>query len=176
MSSMRSILYSWSASLKYARALSLDQSSRVISSPDLEQLVHLLLDALQVLGRERRLNFEVVVETVLDGRSDGELRSRKQLLDGMGHHVRRRVPQHEQALFVLVTQEPQFSLPCDALVAVAKLSIEEYGDGIATPCVSKRRHHLGHRYFIAFEAFLRPVWKCYANHGPAAPRFRSRLR
>ena len=58
---------------------------------------HLRLDALGVLGRER-LGVEVVVEPVLDGRPDRHLRVRAQPLDGVRHHVRRRVPHARQRI------------------------------------------------------------------------------
>ncbi len=50
-------------------------------------LVGRLLDVGQVLGSEGRLAKEVVVETVLDGGADGDLRSGEQLLHHTGHHV-----------------------------------------------------------------------------------------
>ena len=38
--------------------------------------------------------FEIVIETVFDDRPDGNLRSGPQLLHGLGHHVRRIMPDH----------------------------------------------------------------------------------
>ena len=59
----------------------------------LDDLAHPGLDRLEVLGRERGLDVEVVVEAVLDRRPDAELRVGEQVLDRLGHHVRRRVAQ-----------------------------------------------------------------------------------
>src|SRR5690348_6283536 len=47
-----------------------------------------LLDLLEVFRSERPLIGEVVVETILERRSDGELGGRKELLDGLRHDVR----------------------------------------------------------------------------------------
>src|SRR5947207_8804665 len=57
----------------------------------LDDLLHALLDALKVLGMERLGYVEVVVETVLDRRTDAEPRLRKELLHCLRHDVRGRV-------------------------------------------------------------------------------------
>lgn len=61
-------------------------------------LLHLLLDGLEVLGRERPLDVEVVVEAVLDGRADAELGLGEELLHRLRHHVRGGVAQDVQAV------------------------------------------------------------------------------
>ncbi|CKN46264.1 Uncharacterised protein [Mycobacterium tuberculosis] len=60
----------------------------------LDDLAHPLFQRRQVLGRERLGHVEVVVEAVGDGWSDAELGLRKQLLDGLGQHVRGRMADH----------------------------------------------------------------------------------
>jgi hypothetical protein len=69
----------------------------------LDDLGHLGLDRGEVVVAERLAagQFEVVVEPVLDRRTDGELRSLEQLRDRLRHDMRRRVPQH-MAAFVAV--------------------------------------------------------------------------
>ncbi len=52
-----------------------------------DDLAHPLLDRLEVFGRERAADLEVVVEAVLDRGTDAELRQREQVLDRLGHHV-----------------------------------------------------------------------------------------
>ena len=54
-------------------------------------LAHLRLDLLEVGGRQRPRQVEVVVEAVLDGRTDGELRVGEDVENGGSHHVRRAV-------------------------------------------------------------------------------------
>ena len=61
-------------------------------------LLHLLLDGLEVLGRERLLDVEVVVEAVLDRRADAELGLGEQLLHGLRHDVRGGVAQDVEAV------------------------------------------------------------------------------
>ncbi len=62
-------------------------------------LLHLLLDGLQVLRGEGPGHVEVVVEAVADRRADAELGLGEQLLHGLRHDVRGRVAQDVQAVF-----------------------------------------------------------------------------
>ena len=55
-------------------------------------LAHQRFELLQVVGRERAREQEVVVETLVRGRSDAELGIRKDVEPGRGQHVRGGVP------------------------------------------------------------------------------------
>ena len=66
--------------------------------PRLDDLLHPLLDGLEVLGRERPLDAEVVVEAVLDRRPDAQQRAGEQVLHGLRHHVGGRVAQDRPAV------------------------------------------------------------------------------
>lgn len=52
-----------------------------------DDALHLLADGLDVLGRERGVDAEVVVEPVGDGRTDAEVRLRIDALHGLSQHV-----------------------------------------------------------------------------------------
>ena len=60
--------------------------------PVLDDLAHPLFQRRQVLGRERLGHVEVVVEAVGDRRPDAQFGLREQVLDGLGQHVRGRMP------------------------------------------------------------------------------------
>ena len=64
----------------------------------LDDLAHRLLERLEVLGRERPLDLEVVVEAVGDRRADPELGVGEQLLHRLGQHVRGGVADHRAAV------------------------------------------------------------------------------
>ena len=49
---------------------------------------HPRLDRREVFGRQRAGQVEVVVEAVVDGRADAQLRAREELEHGLGHDVR----------------------------------------------------------------------------------------
>ena len=85
------------------------------------KLGHALLDRDQVLRREGPLVGEVVVEAVLDHRSDGDLGVGKELLDRVGQQVRRRVR---------ITSRPSGSLA----VRIARLASFSIGSRCRRPC------------------------------------------
>ena len=64
----------------------------------IDDLAHAGFHALQILGSEGLLAREVVVEPVLDGRPDGDLRLRVELLHRLGEDVGRVVAQQLQRL------------------------------------------------------------------------------
>ncbi len=61
-----------------------------------DDLVHASFEALEVLGRKRLLPVEIVIEPVLDGRSNGRFCIGKQVLNGIGEHVRCGMTQFRQ--------------------------------------------------------------------------------
>ena len=64
----------------------------------LDDLAHALVEIDQILRGEGSVDPEVVVEAVLDRRADPEFGVGKGLLDGLGEHVRRRVPDDRPAV------------------------------------------------------------------------------
>ena len=66
--------------------------------PVLDDLTHPLFQRRQVLRRERLGHVEVVVEAVGDRRPDAQFGVREQVLDGLGQHMRGRVPDHASAV------------------------------------------------------------------------------
>ena len=58
----------------------------------LADLPHFGLDFLQVLGGEGLLGVQIIIETVVDGGADSQLRLGPQALDGLGHHMGAGVP------------------------------------------------------------------------------------
>ncbi len=81
------------SSASSARASSSVTTRRTNRWPSRMMRCHLLVDGLEVLGRERLLDAEVVVEAVGDRRADAEVRLRVDALHRLREHVRRRVTQ-----------------------------------------------------------------------------------
>lgn len=154
--------------------------------PALEDLEHPLLDPGQVLGVERLGDLEVVVEPVLDRRSDAQFRLRKQVLDGLGQDVRGRMPQNGQALGVLGTNRLDHITRRDAVIQVAQFAVHacnQHGAVIAEHLASGRpgldgARFTGHdqinRHSIAFLATgsrSLPRWRVpTADVGRVTPR------
>ena len=72
-------------------------------------LLHLRFDLLEILGRERPLEREVVVEAVLDHRADGHLRLRVDSLHGHGEQVRGRMADDVERRRILLRDDGQAS-------------------------------------------------------------------
>ncbi len=66
-----------------------------------DEVLHLLLYGLEVLGHEVVLQVEVVVEAVVDGGADAELDAREELLYGGGHDVGQRMADTVQVIFAV---------------------------------------------------------------------------
>ncbi len=93
-----------------------------------DDLAHLLLDRGEVLGRERRVAEEVVIEAVVDHRTDGDLRAGPQALDRFGQHMRGVVADQFQRARVLAIDELDFGVLFDRLGEVGDLAVERHRD------------------------------------------------
>src|SRR5439155_2592202 len=64
----------------------------------LDNAPHLFLDAGEVFLAEGRIDINVVVEAVLDGRTEGQLDPGKQAHDRSGHDMGTTVPEHVEGV------------------------------------------------------------------------------
>ena len=97
--------------------------------PAADDALHLLLDALEVLGGERVLDVEVVVEAVGDGRADAELRLRVDPLHRLRQDVRGRVAQDVEAVGLSRSSTAStVSVVVDRRRLVLQLAVDAHGD------------------------------------------------
>ena len=82
-----------------AAGLVVADDATVKTLPFLENRLHPLLDLGDVIGRERALDVEVVVEAVGDRRTDAELGVREEILHRLRHDVSRGMADDRPALF-----------------------------------------------------------------------------
>ena len=110
-----------------------------------DDLAHARLDALEVLVGEVRAagQLEVVVEAVLHRRADGELGAGPELEDGLGHDVRRRVPQHVAALFGVVGDDADCGAVGQRRREVDFVAVDRRGDRRLGQAPSDRRGQFG---------------------------------
>ncbi len=94
----------------------------------LDDLAHPALDRLQVLRGERRLDVEVVVEPVLHGRADTQLGLREQLLHGLRHDVRGRMPHDVPAVVAGVIHRLDKVTVGDLAGQIAQFAVDPGGD------------------------------------------------
>ena len=122
-----------------ALALLQEELDGGIAIPDLahdflvarDDLVHALLDALEVFRRERLAAREVVVEAVLDRRADRDLRLRIELLDRLRHDVRRVVAQQLEPVRRRARHDLDARVVLDRQREVLQRAVDAHGDGVA---------------------------------------------
>ena len=95
----------------------------------LGQLFHALLDTRHVFVGKRALILEVVVEAVLNYRADGDLGTRKQLLNRHGHQVGSGVANDIHAVFVTLRHDCQLCIVFNQVTGIYKLSVNLSGQG-----------------------------------------------
>ena len=136
-----------------------EQRPHVVALPHLlgeggvagDELAHLRLDLGEVLGRERLVAGEVVVEPVLDHRADGDLGLRPQGLHGLRQDVGAIVPDQFQAARVGTVEEFDAHIRIDQVVEVADPPVERHGDGALGEALGDALHDgtAGHRGVVA---------------------------
>ena len=94
-------------------------------------LAHPLLDAFEVLGGERLVAGEVVVEAVLDGRADRDLGLGPELLDRLREHVGRVMSQQIEALGLGTGDDGGARVRLDDGGEVRKRAVEPHRDRVA---------------------------------------------
>ncbi len=105
-----------------------------------DDLTHLLFDRGKVFRRERLVAEEVVVETVLDHRTDRDLGARPQRLDGFSQHVRRVMPDQFQRARVVAVDEFDLGIARNRIVEVGDHAIQRHRNGTLG---ERRRDALG---------------------------------
>ena len=93
-----------------------------------DDLAHALLDRREILGRERRVAKEIVIETVLDHRADGDLRTRPQRLHRLRQHMRGVVADEFQRARVLARHELDASIVVDWIGEIGERAVHDHRD------------------------------------------------
>ena len=111
----------------------------------LDDLAHPGLDLLEVLGHERGLHVEVVVEAVLHRRPDAELCVGEQVLDRLGEHVRGRVPQDVAPVGAVDLHRLHLVAVTELVRQVAQVAVDPGRDHVGSvgeqlPRLGARRH------------------------------------
>ncbi len=92
------------------------------------ELLHLLLDRLQILGLERALDDEVVEEALVGGRTDAALSAGEQIRDGGGEQVSRAVPAERERLGASVGHDPDGRVPIEGIRQINQLAVHDAGE------------------------------------------------
>ena len=106
-------------------------------------LPHLLLERLEVLGRERRRDLEVVVEAVLDRGAESDLRVGTQPSHRRRQHVRGGVPQHAERFRIALGEDAERAARAQGRHEVLDLSVDGDGDGGREQPLADRAYDVG---------------------------------
>ncbi|GJE70498.1 hypothetical protein CHKEEEPN_2036 [Methylorubrum podarium] len=112
-----------------------------------DDLAHLRLDLREVLGRERLVLGEVVVEAVLDDGADRHLGAGPERLHRLRQHVGAVVADQFERPRVVAREELDRSVVLDDVVEVAHRAVERHGDRALGERLGDALHHgpTGHR-------------------------------
>ncbi len=124
----------------------------------LRELVHLLLDRLEIFRHERTRDDEVVEEAFVRRGTDAALRAGKQVGDGRRKQVRRAVPQQRERFGTAVGDDLHLRVVGERKGEIDQLVV----DGRGQRCLRETgRDRLGHRADgCASRKFAaRPIWK-----------------
>ena len=113
-------------------ALAFEQGDGGLALPDLpdqlfiavDNLGHLLLDGGEVVGRERFLAVEVVIEAVIDRRADGHLGTGEQLLHGLGEDVGRVVADGLEGFGIIAHDQFEVARAAQRPVEIALFAVQ----------------------------------------------------
>ena len=86
-------------------------------------LSHALFDGGEIVGAERALVSEVVVETVVDDGAYRHLSIGKQFFDGIAEQVRRRMANHLQAIRIFIGDDAQRCIVVDQRGGVLQFAV-----------------------------------------------------
>ena len=143
---------------------------RFLAAPDLatdwlvplDDLVHALLDAFEILKRKRLRTVKIVVEPVLDRRADRDLGFRIEFQHGLGHDMSRVVADDLERGLVPPREQGDGGIGFDGLVQVEFATVHDRDQrGTSKPGTDVRSDlRSGHRSVILPDASIRQgdVW------------------
>ena len=129
----------------------------------LRDLRHLLLDRCEILLAENMVRVQIIVEAIIDRRSDSKLHAREQVLDRLRHHMGRRMTQREKTFRILLREEFHLCTIHDRIAQIRQLAIHLRHQCILAKAVGDRLRCIRQRY-RALELLLFSVFQTNRNH------------
>ena len=136
-----------------------------------DDLAHLRLDGREILGAERLVACEIVIEAILDRRADRHLRAGMQRLHRLRQHMRRIVPDHAERVRIAAGDEHHPRIALDPPREIHGLPIDLHGQRGTRQPRSYGGRDLGSRR-RGLEAANGAVWQRDGGHdlSPALQR------
>ncbi len=133
---------------------------------------HALFNGGEVFRRERAFVGKIVVETVLDDRTDSDLCVRIQLLDRMGQQVRRRMAQDVDSFGILVRNDGKIGVVVHHERRIDQFAIDLARQRGSCKARAYGRSHFGHADWLV-EGPGGSVWQSYGRHFYEFPKQKS---
>ncbi len=111
-----------------------------------DDLVHPRFDLGEIVGLERGVAREIVIEAGIDGRADGDLGSRIEVLHRHGEDMRRVMADHLEGFRVLAGDDPKARVGLDGTENVPFLAIYLDGQGCLGQARTDGGSHVGTRH------------------------------
>ena len=139
-----------------------------------DDLLHLVLDRLQIFGAKRLVAGKIVVEAIVDRRTDRDLGAREQALYRLRHQVCSRMTDDFHAFLVARGDDAQASIPVDPVAGIDHSSIKFTGQRRLGEARADRGCHLRYRDRL-LELSLTAIGQRNLNHecGPESGRTNS---
>ena len=132
----------------------------------LDDLVHLLFERLEVFGRERLRDVEVVIEAVLDRGAEPDFRVGAQPAHRGREDVRARVAQHVERARVFLRDDDGFPVLAERRGEILHFAVDRDGDAVTKEALADRTDHLV-RWRAEGDGTGRPVGENQRNHSGA---------
>ena len=129
----------------------------------LRDLRHFLLDRCEILLAEDMVRIQIIVEAIIDRRSDSKLHTREQMLNRLCHHMGRSMTQREKPLRILLREEFHLCAIHDRITQIRQLAIHLRHQRILAEAVGDRLRCIRQRY-RTFELLLFSVFQTNRNH------------
>ena len=151
-----------------------EEFDRLVALPDfagnrnvlLRQLGHAQLDRCQIFRRKGTLVGKIIVEAILDDRSDGHLGIREQFLDRESQQVSRRVPDHIEPIGIAIGHDGQLRVMFDHEGGIDQIPIDTPGERCLGQTRTDRCGDFTHGD-CRFETSDRAVWQGDIDHDVA---------
>src|SRR6516165_2019727 len=92
-----------------------------------DDLAHLLFNGREIFRRERRVAEEIVIEAIVDHRTNRDLGAGPQSLHGLGEHMRSIVADELERARILAGEKLDSSVVLDRIGEVGDLAVERHG-------------------------------------------------
>ena len=130
-----------------------------------DDLLHLSLDLLQILAGKRSFSVYIVVETVFDGRSDGQFGLRIQTFDGLSHDMGSSVAECSFSSLAVKSQNVQLAVRIHNGTKIYLLAVDLAGTGNPGQALADVHSDVINAFCFCV-LFFRAVFQCDDHNFP----------